>query len=62
MSPFKINSLVVDKTSNKILMVIDRRILKDFYGLYVCYTVIEPHKPAYKRILRQSELTLLGAS
>ena len=62
MSPFKINSLVVHKTSNTILMVIDRRILKDFYGLYVSYTVIEPHNPAYKRVIREDHLTLLGAS
>jgi hypothetical protein len=48
MTPYKIHSLVRRKGNKTILMITDRRVIRDRNrSFYVQYTVIEPHDPQY---------------
>jgi len=63
MTPYKINSLVKRRDDKTILMIVDRRIVRDHNkGHYIKYTVIEPHRPHLQRYANHDGLIKLEAS
>ena len=61
-TPYKINSLVLHLSENKIYMVTHRRLNRDFQGMYIMYTVIEPHRPNHRVNIRHFDLAPVEAS
>ena len=62
MQPYKINSLVLHVSENKIYMVTHRRMNRDWQGMFIMYTLIEPHRPSHRVNIRDTDLVPLGAS
>jgi hypothetical protein len=63
MTPYKLHSLVKRKGEKIILMITDRRMIRDHRkGYYIQYTLIEPHSPQYHSYANHDGLVPLVSS